>query len=60
MGDSQLIPQSKLKDASTFKMAKSIEQKDIEGSLKAVVSFKKVLNCTFFSFIYIYKEQIFN
>ena len=41
-------------------MAKSIEQKDIEGSLKAVVSFKKVLNCTFFSFIYIYKEQIFN
>ena len=41
-------------------MAKSIEQKDIEGSLKAVVSFKKVLNCIFFSFIYIYKEQIFN
>lgn len=38
MGDYQLIPQSKLKDASTFKMVESIEQKDIEGSLKAVVS----------------------
>lgn len=27
MGESQLIPQSKLKDASALKMVKSIEQK---------------------------------
>lgn len=43
MGDSQLIPQSKLKDTSVFKTVKSIEQKDIERSWKAMVSFKKAI-----------------